>query len=83
MPNNLEVGMKNTLEDFKTKTKRCEDVFEADRVCLVWLRLSCREYVKVVVFLEGIGNCDVRNVVSGKTCSLDTVGFDKTFKHGW
>lgn len=35
--------MKNTLEDFKTKTKRCEDVFEADRVCLVWLRLSCRE----------------------------------------
>ncbi len=37
----------------------------------------------VVVFLEGIGNCDVRNVVSGKTCSLDTVGFDKTFKHGW
>ena len=37
----------------------------------------------VVVFLEGIGNCDVRNVVSGKTCSLDPVGFDKTFKHGW
>ena len=37
----------------------------------------------VVVFLEGIGNCDVRNVVSGATCSLDDVGFDKTFNHLW
>jgi len=37
----------------------------------------------VVVFLEGIGNCDVRNVVSGATCSLDNVGFDKTFNHLW
>lgn len=37
----------------------------------------------VVVFLEGIGNCDVRNVVSGATCSLDSVGFDKTFNHRW
>ena len=30
----------------------------------------------VVVFLEGIGNCDVRNVVSGVTFSLDSVGYD-------
>ena len=37
----------------------------------------------VVVFLEGIGNCDVRNVVSGATCSLDSVSFDKTFNHRW
>lgn len=33
--------------------------------------------------LEGIGNCDVRNVVSGATCSLDRVGFDKSFNHRW
>jgi hypothetical protein len=37
----------------------------------------------VVVFIEGIGNCDVRNVVSGATCSLDRVGFDKSFNHRW
>jgi len=37
----------------------------------------------VCVFLDGIGNCDVRNVVSGKTCSLDPVGFDKDFEHRW
>jgi hypothetical protein len=36
-----------------------------------------------VVFLDGIGNCDVRNVVSGSTCSLDSVNFDKTFNHRW
>ena len=37
----------------------------------------------VVVFLEGIGNCDVRNVVSGDTCSIDSASFDKTFNHRW
>jgi hypothetical protein len=37
----------------------------------------------VVVFIEGIGICDVRNVVSGATCSLDRVGFDKSFNHRW
>lgn len=37
----------------------------------------------VVVYLEGIGNCDVRNVVSGDICSLDSVSFDKTFNHRW
>ena len=37
----------------------------------------------VVVYLAGIGNCDVRNVVSWQTCSLDHVGFDKTFEHRW
>lgn len=37
----------------------------------------------VVVYLDGIGNCDVRNIVSGKICSLDPVGFDKTFEHRW
>jgi hypothetical protein len=37
----------------------------------------------VCVYLEGVGNCDVRNIVSGKTCSLDPVGFDKDFEHRW
>ncbi len=37
----------------------------------------------VVVFLDGIGNCDVRNIVGGNTCSLDSVNFDETFNHRW
>lgn len=38
----------------------------------------------VVVFLDGIGNCDVRNVVSGwGACSLDSTCFDKNFEHKW
>ena len=36
-----------------------------------------------VVVVAGVGNVDVRNVVSGKTCSLDPIGFSKTFEHRW
>lgn len=37
----------------------------------------------VIVCLDGVGNCDVRNIVSGKVCSCDGVGFDKAFEHRW
>jgi len=45
-----------------------------------------RSYTKTKAFVREntvVVNCDVRNVVSGATCSLDSVNFDKTFNHRW